>query len=86
MLLSLDVHVVQKVLWAGIHRDWRACRTLSNNRKKAGRPGESFFGTSAEITFQHRNRRILKFLLKTNTIADNFQFCRNGVFMGCAYL
>ena len=37
MLLSLDVRVVQKVLWAGIHRDWRACRTLSNNRKKAGR-------------------------------------------------
>ena len=37
MLLSLDVHVVQKVMWAGIHRDWRACRTLSNNRKKKGR-------------------------------------------------
>ena len=49
-------------------------------------PGESFFGTSAEITFQHRNRRILNFLPKTNKIADHFQFCRNGVFMGCAYL
>ena len=22
-----------KVMWAGIHSDWRACRTLSNNRK-----------------------------------------------------
>ena len=49
-------------------------------------PGESFFGTSAEITFQHRNRRFLTFLPKTEKIADNFQFCRNGVFMGCAYL
>ena len=37
MLLSLDVHVAHKVMWAGIHRDWRACRTLSNNRKNAGR-------------------------------------------------
>ena len=37
MLLSLDVHVVQKVMWAGIHSDWRACRTPSNNREKAGR-------------------------------------------------
>ena len=35
-------------------------------------PGESFFGTSAEITFQHRNGRILKFLPKTDKIADNF--------------
>ena len=33
VLLSLDVHVVQKVMWAGIHSDCRACRTLSNNRK-----------------------------------------------------
>ena len=33
VLLSLDVHVVQKVMWAGIHRDWRGCRTLSNNQK-----------------------------------------------------
>ena len=37
ILLSLDVHVVQKVMCAGTHRDWRACRTLSNNRKQAGR-------------------------------------------------
>ena len=37
MLLSLDVHVVQKVMWAGIHNDWRACRTPSNNRENAGR-------------------------------------------------
>ena len=22
VLLSLDVHVVQKVMWAGIHNDW----------------------------------------------------------------
>ena len=37
MLLSLDVHVVQKVMWAGIHSDWRACRTPSNNCEKGGR-------------------------------------------------
>ena len=37
VLLSLDVHVVHKVMWAGIHRDSRACRTLSIKRKKAGR-------------------------------------------------
>ena len=34
MLLSLDVHVVHKVMWAGIHRDWRVCRMLSNNNHK----------------------------------------------------
>jgi len=34
VLLSLDVHVVQKVMWAGIHRDWRACRTLQTTARK----------------------------------------------------
>jgi hypothetical protein len=42
-----------------------------------GQPGQSFLGTSADITFQHRNRRILKFLPKTDKIANDFQFCRN---------
>ena len=50
MLLSLDVHVVHKVMWAGIHRDWRACRMLSNNRKKAGRLMlRSWFGNIGNV-------------------------------------
>ena len=35
MLLSLDVHIVQKVMWAGIHRDWRACRTPSKQPQES---------------------------------------------------
>ena len=50
MLLSLDVHVVHKLMWAGIHRDWRACRMLSNNRKKAGRLMlRSWFGNIGNV-------------------------------------
>ena len=47
---------------------------------------ESFLGTSAEIPFQHRNRRIQKNPPKSEKSANNFLFCRNRVFMGCAYL
>ena len=52
----------------------------NNIRFAASIGGESFLGTSVEITCQHRNRRILKLLPKTEKIADNFQICRNRVF------
>ena len=80
LLLQLGNPKISKSVLArlfGIPRNRMVAGTRTPYSHIFSIPGESFLGTSAEITFQHRNRRILKFLPKTDKIANDFQFCRN---------
>ena len=61
-VFSREISVNTREKSVNAHASRHKCTLSSSSEHK---PGESFFGTSAEITFQHRNRRILKFLPKT---------------------